>query len=576
MEKSKNKVEQKAITKVRNLIDDIEYFTYSFKEMDKNISWDGTIEMYNGNIDKKENYDYTLDVQVKGRTTYNKKFSSKYRFQLDKTDLQNYLKKDGTILIVCLFDTDGNNHKLHYANLLPYNIRSLLKQYTNNKIKIDTKEIKNSEQFEIICRNFKLDKEMQKGIKTNMFDEHNLTSSEGKVTKFYTWNKNPEDFNPQILVGAWKYIYTLDENGYAINVSYGMFCNLVESINVKVSSKDMEIIFNDVKLETTTKGKKILFGKAFTIDFINNKFNINICGFLEDRINQLQFVNKIFSDCGFLINDMNFAININASEQSKFKNLLKKYIDLSNFFKKHKINKKINFDKWEDKDFYKLEKWIDAIENKSTMKLNSDISLLGSIAIKDLRLSIFAGKREDGKFDITSLWNSNISNKFYFRYENHKEDYIETNNFYLVLNSEAYQSDDVNFEEMKKSFCQESLSDGELTLMNFQLLEVLKAYDITKRLGLLEYAKYLSDILLQRDNSFVNYINYAQILKRENNITDETCKKLLKIRDNSDEVEIKIACNILLENKKEVSILIEKLDTQTLEEFKKYPIAVYL
>ena len=58
MEKSKNKVEQKAITKVRNLIDDIEYFTYSFKEMDKNISWDGTIEMYNGNIDKKENYDY--------------------------------------------------------------------------------------------------------------------------------------------------------------------------------------------------------------------------------------------------------------------------------------------------------------------------------------------------------------------------------------------------------------------------------------------------------------------------------------------------------------------------------------
>lgn len=69
-------------------------------------------------------------------------------------------------------------------------------------------------------------------------------------------------------------------------------------------------------------------------------------------------------------------------------------------------------------------------------------------------------------------------------------------------------------------------------------------------MGLLEYAKYLSDILLQRDNSFVNYINYAQILKRENNITDETCKKLLKIRDNSDEVEIKIACNILLENKK--------------------------
>ncbi len=576
MDKSKNKVEQKAITKVRNLIDDIEYFTYSFKEMDKNISWDGTVEMYNGNIDKKENYDYTLDVQVKGRTTHNKKFSSKYRFQLDKTDLENYLKKDGTILIICLFNTEGSDYKIYYANLLPYNIRNLLKQYTTNKIKIDTKEIKNSEQFEIICRNFKLDKEMQKGIKANMFDEHNLTSSEGKVTKFYSWNKNSGDFNPQNLVGSWKYIYTLDENGYAINVSYGMLYNLVESLNVKIYSKNKEIIFDDVKLETSTEGKKILFGKAFTMDFINNKFNIKICGFLEERIKQLQFVDKIFTDKGFLINDINFDINANVHEHNKFKKLLNKYIDLSNFFKKHKINKKIDFDKWEDKDFYRLEKWIDAIENKNTMKLNSDISLLGSIAIKDLRLSIFAGKREDGKFDIISLWNSNITNKFYFRYENCKDDYIETNNFYLVLNSEAYQSDDINFEEMKKSFFQKNLSDGELTLMNLQLLEVLKAYDITKNLELLEYAKYLSDILLHKDKSSINYINYAQILKRENNITDEICKELLKIRDNSDEIEIKIGCNILLENKTEVSILLEKLNSQTLEGFKKYPIAIYL
>ena len=60
MERSKTKVEQKAITKVRDLIDKIDFFTYYFKEMDKNISWDGTIEMYNGNTDIKENYDYLV------------------------------------------------------------------------------------------------------------------------------------------------------------------------------------------------------------------------------------------------------------------------------------------------------------------------------------------------------------------------------------------------------------------------------------------------------------------------------------------------------------------------------------
>lgn len=576
MERSKTKVEQKAITKVRDLIDKIDFFTYDFKEMDKNISWDGTIEMYNGNTDIKENYDYTIDVQVKGRTTNNKKFSSKYRFPLDKTDLKNYLKKDGTILIVCLFKKDTNEFQLYYANLLPYNIRILLKQYSTNKIKIDMKEIKNSEQFESICRNFKLDREVQKGIKANIFEENNLSSYDGKITKFYTWNKDSKHFNPQSLVGSWKYIYTLDKNGYAINISYGMLCNLVETLNVRIYNKNKELIFDDVKLETTVDGKKLYFGKAFTLDFIKNKFNIKICGDLGERIKQLKFVNTMFLDKGFLINDMNFNINIDKSEQSKFQNLLKKYELLQKFFKKHNINKKIDFDTWEDKDFNELEKWINAIENNKPISLNSKTSILGSIKIKDITLSIFATKRRDSKFDIFSIWNNNTHEKFYFKYGDDK-DAIETTIFFLVLNSQAYQSDDVNFEEMKNCLVNKKLSDEEYSLMNLQVLEVLQAYDITENIELLEYAKYLINLLLKHEkDSPIYYINYAQILKRENSISNEILKKLIYIRDSNSSIEIKIACNLLLDNKFEANILLQSLDKQTLEEFKKYPIAIYI
>ena len=71
-------------------------------------------------------------------------------------------------------------------------------------------------------------------------------------------------------------------------------------------------------------------------------------------------------------------------------------------------------------------------------------------------------------------------------------------------------------------------------------------------------------------------INYSQILKRENNISDENYKKLIEIRDNSSSTEIKICCNLLLDNKSEANILTQKLDNLTLEEFKKFPIAIYL
>ena len=572
---SKNKVEQKAITKIRDIIDDIDFFTYRFNEMDKDISWDGNINMYNGDVDRKENFDYSIDVQIKGRTTLNKNLKNKHRFSLDKTDLENYLKKDGTILLLCLFKDDGSEYKTYYANLLPYNIKQMLKQYSSSKIKVDMKEITSSSNFENICRNFNVDRNIQKGIKENIFNEDNLLSQDGKVAKFYLWDKDSTNFNPQKIVGTWKYIYTFDKNGYAINISYAELTNLIESLNATIFDKDKEYVYDDVKLETLVDCQKVLFGKAFSLNLTKKNFNIKICGTLSERIKQLKFISKMFKNGLFLINEVEFKINSNKEEEKKFNNLLNKYIGLDNFFRKHNISKDINLDNWEDKDFNKLSFWIAAIEDKKTIALNSNISLVGAVGIKNIKLSIFARINKDKKFEIESLWNNNISKKYYFKYSSNLEE-IETNNFYLVLNSEAYQSDDINILEMQKSFENTTINDGEYILMNMQVLEILKAFDITKSDNLLQYAKYLTELLLKHDsNNPIYTINYSQILKRENKLTEKDIDKLIYIRDNNNELEIKLGCNLLLENKNEVNYLIKKFDSQTLEVFKSYPISIY-
>lgn len=572
---SKNKVEQKAITKIRDIIDDIDFFTYRFNEMDKDISWDGNINMYHGDVDRKENFDSSIDVQIKGRTTLNKNLKNKHRFSLDKTDLENYLKKDGTILLLCLFKDDGSEYKTYYANLLPYNIKQMLKQYSSSKIKVDMKEITSSSNFENICRNFNVDRNIQKGIKENIFNEDNLLSQDGKVAKFYLWDKDSTNFNPQKLVGTWKYIYTFDKNGYAINISYAELTNLIESLNATIFDKDKEYVYDDVKLETLVDCQKVLFGKAFSLNLTKKNFNIKICGTLSERIKQLKFISKMFKNGLFLINEVEFKIDSNKEEEKKFNNLLNKYIGLDNFFRKHNISKDINLDNWEDKDFNKLSFWIAAIEDKKAIALNSNISLVGAVGIKNIKLSIFARINKDKKFEIESLWNNNISKKYYFKYSSNLEE-IETNNFYLVLNSEAYQSDDINILEMQKSFENTTINDGEYILMNMQVLEILKAFDITKSDNLLQYAKYLTELLLKHDsNNPIYTINYSQILKRENKLMEKDIDKLIYIRDNNNELEIKLGCNLLLENKNEVNYLIKKFDSQTLEVFKSYPISIY-
>lgn len=141
---------------------------------------------------------------------------------------------------------------------------------------------------------------------------------------------------------------------------------------------------------------------------------------------------------------------------------------------------------------------------------------------------------------------------------------------------EAYQADDINILEMQTSFEDMKLSDGEYFLMNMQVLEILKAYDITKNDNLLQYTKFLTNLLLNHNqNSPIYYINYCQILKREIKLTGENIDKIIDIRNNCDALEIKLGCNLLLDNKTEVNSLLKKIDSQTLEVFKSYPISIY-
>ncbi len=112
---------------------------------------------------------------------------------------------------------------------------------------------------------------------------------------------------------------------------------------------------------------------------------------------------------------------------------------------------------------------------------------------------------------------------------------------------------------MQKSFEDMKLSDGEYFLMNMQVLEILKAYDITKNDNLLQYTKFLTNLLLNHNqNSSIYYINYCQILKRENKLTGENIDKIIDIRNNCDALEIKLGCNLLLDNKTEVNSLLKK------------------
>lgn len=398
-EVSGKKTEQKALTKVNDLIDRIDYAESKITGNDKNISWDGTIDLYHGVIDKKENFDYSIDVQLKGRTVYKKKLGDKAQFDLDKKDLKNYLKKDGTLFLVVLFK-DIDTYKIYYSALLPYNLKKLLdenKANSNSKIKIHLKEVKDAKHLEEICRNYAINKEEQKKISDKVFDASKLSFDNGKMVKFFGWKSG--EFNPISLLGTEQYVYAYDNNDNIININCVIFSEISRSIDVEIKNKSGITFYSNINIEVSLKNNKITFGNAFSLDYSSKKFNIKIKGTLSERIKQLEFIKSIYNDKGFYINNGFTALTLDEEFNIKFSNLFNVYKKINDFLINHKISKDLNLDTWTDGDVNKLLIWIGGIEEKIPLTVSGfKTSTLGSIKINDLRISIFADKQENGDY----------------------------------------------------------------------------------------------------------------------------------------------------------------------------------
>lgn len=576
---STKKTEKTALNKIENLLDELETFDYNFVADNTGISWDGYIDLYHGNIDDKGNFDTRIDAQIKGRTTNIKKLQDKWKFDIDKKDLENYNKIDGTLFLAVRFLKNGD-FKIYYKSLLPKNITDLLKEPSNakNEIKVTLKEVKNALDLERICRNFALDKETQKKLSKEIFDHNALSIENQKLGTFSTWHRGK--FNPLTILGREKFIYVLDENENIIDVEYAEIKEVVQGLNLTVRNKNGIIYYSTVNHSVELLGsQKLIFGKAFSLSDKPQKFSIHLSGTLKERIKQLNFIKDITKDNGFFIEDHYITLKMKVNNIEKYNKIYDTYLKINNFCQKHNIKKDINIDTWSNKDINDLLIWIDAIDNNEKINIKEwDCSMLGSIQIKDIRFSIFAEKLENNSFRVYSIWNDDRKNHYQFRYGEDDEEAIYTKKFFSILNEQAYLSDDVDINEMEKYYEENPLEDREETLLNFQVLELLKAFDVNQNLKLLDYAKFiLEKISVFNGMSDVVRVNFLQTEKRLRNLNEGEISELIEIRNrHNDNKFFKISTNLLIGNLLEAKIIYNSLSEEERNSFGEYPISKFL
>lgn len=574
-EASKTRTEEMAVEKVKELILKASCLFPDIRSNDRTKSWDGEIQIYDGNIDKKENYNGSIKLQVKGRTTKNKNLKDKIVYSLDRRDAENYLKESGTLLFVCVFKPDFSEYKIYCASLLWLDLKALLDQYDKEckYVRIEMKFIKSVDSLEKICRSFCFHRKQQMLISNQVLDGGMMKLSGEEIVKCYVDDiKNMEE-----AIGKKQYLYIYDKDNRPRGLLLGKIVELSKSSNITIQDRQGRCQYSDVFFsKSMNDGRVISFGGgAFNLNIKTNEFVFTIKGTLKNRLKHLRFFLSVEEYGYFILNENEkIGIQVVKSEKERLKKVLSSYEKVQSFLLRHNIKKDLDFDSWSNDDFNKLVFLMDSIEKGSGVVLNSDKSMIGSVKIKDFRLSVCAERENKGTFNVHTIWNDHFEenhNGVTYTFSDGRE--VESANPYLLLNEEAYLSDDINFYEMERYYEKYQHSKKELELVNLQALEVIRAYDVNNNEKLLDFAEFLID-LVNKQSEYKNlaFINKCQINARRGALDDETLEKIFELKAGSTDANLIFCCNVLLGNKKEVGISLRRFDEKVTSYIKRYPI----
>ena len=132
---STTKIEQNAVNEVRNFIDTTDILRSYLKDNDRTPLWDGTLLVYHGEPDKKENLVGTVKAQVKG--TEVEAFKNKESYRVERNELEIYMKEGGLFFfIVEMLRSDIRQKRIFYKKLTPVYLQAMLDQKATKGIDI--------------------------------------------------------------------------------------------------------------------------------------------------------------------------------------------------------------------------------------------------------------------------------------------------------------------------------------------------------------------------------------------------------------------------------------------------------
>ena len=585
-------IEEKALNYFKSFIEDSKFISQFLTDNDKEPCWDGHLYLYTDGIRDKKHFWGRVPIQIKG-TEVEEFETENWKFKLEKDDLKAYLHEP-TFFIVCQIKKDSKDRKLFYREMLPEFVNKLLRDIENNRTKrtrfypLTDNLTEFEEQLMMFFSNSKkmvsfanstlsISDAMKMGIKDFTFIAPKRVKGM-KLLKYlsthetYFYARVSKDFDIEVPLsdGPVRLAFKRDGEGdvkVGDRVFYKGYTTEIKDGRLIVTIADTIIINNPIDSEDP---------EGPTVKMTTHK------QYLKDAIKDAEFVIAL-DDVGVLtVGDVDLNLAVNEKDYiADLRQRLACWKDLDVVLDKLHVNKPFDLTKIKNEQYRLIDLLIDTIGNGRTINLPKQKTGIFTLDISNITLLLYCVAGKDNECVVGDFFDKTVTIEYKV---NEKEtakvspfSYLQNEHFWEKIDNIDYDSIVESAQEVTKvnDFCFQMSNQDVLAMILAS--DATEKFDVERSKRLLDESLKLDEWLLDNDPrpdlNIVHLINKMQILKRQRELSAEEKQQLMQILE-KDELEepIKVAVNLLLENKKEVDELLATMPDEDKNTMKAYPI----
>lgn len=575
------KIEKKAIHILEAPIVDCDYLDSSINSMDKELSWDGYIYTYNEKIFSNESLDDKIPIQVKGHQDdeHREINREKIQYPVELEVLKNYYNDRGVLYFRILFSS--TRKEIFYSILYPSKIKSYLDEASRKKnkrlINITLTKLKpTASEMLRICRQFTFESLKQGSGRGQIVPKSVCVRDIKNYNKLQATaidTRTPFEFLERISTGDVCFYANEKETDIWLPVlmdkKVTCFVGRWVEREIIVGGK---IFYNKYEVITgTDESLCIRLSQNLTLNWRKGTFDFRKNTSIDELYNDAIFLKEMMKNTEIVVGGASLQYN-NPKLKADLEKDLDFIIDFYTVCSMGHILIPIPLKDFKELDIQNAYRLVGILKGKFEIKKDN-------IYTYDLRIS-------ESIYPLIVYLDEHNNIQFANRiYESKYQGYVRINdNYYKVPMFCDLKSDILghlykyDYADLMHQVDNSDFNPLTLETMNYVVLELIGAYDISGEERLLDVAKYVLEKMYLIDDSLIYArMNEWQILKRQNKLTNiEKSKIKMLLNDYKGDDQILCGLYALLDDKKRAVEHLEKVSQADRAVFVTYPIYKYI